>query len=214
MPVQTVQTFLTLLRATHARGASLDVLLPSALHNALGYIENNYNLKYMRFDTTIIMNSGSTEFTWQGDIANNLKVLRSLWSFDTAGVRQELKQITPEAWTANTGDIPVGFMLRPESQIDGTVKQIMTFDTSFKEAQTTLNAWGYMNRGWNGNEASTNVYLLNKHEQLVLARCMMQLAPVMRDQTILTMWGSLFQDNLQMLLQREDEFERGADGGE
>jgi hypothetical protein len=214
MPVQSVQQFLTTLRATHARGNSLDGLLHSALHNALKYIEDNYNLKYMRFNTTIIMNAGSTSFTWSGDLANNLKVLRSLWSFDSNGVRQNLKQITPEAWTSNVGDSPVGFMLRSEQQLDGTVNQIITFDTSFKAPQTTLNGWGYVNRGWDGNILSQNVYLINRYEQLVMARCMMQLAPVMRDQAILTMWGSLFQDNLQMLLQREDEFERGADGSE
>lgn len=214
MPVQTVQTFKALLCATHARGSSLNAVLDSAIHNALGYIEANYNLKYMRFQTQINMNQGSTSFLWTGAIANGLKVLREFYGFENNGDKWHLRQITPEQLRSNTGDRPTGFWLNPDLQLDGSVKQLMTFDCPFKEVMTPLTAWGYMYRGWSGNDLDSNVFLINRFEQLVLARCMMQLAPIMRDPQILQMWGSLFQDNVGTLLLAQDEGERGADGSE
>jgi len=213
MPVQTVSSFLTVLRATVARGSSLDALLPSALHNALRYIEMNYNMKYMRLRTSISVLAASTNYTWTGDDSTNLKVVRDLYWYGSDGTKYDLRQVQPYEIESNTGSDPSGFYLVPEQQTDGSINHQFYFDAPHSEART-LRLQAYTYRGWNGNEAATNVWLLNNAEQLVLARCMIQLAPVMRDQAIMQMWATVFQDNLGAVLQAQDEMERGAWGSE
>ncbi|MBA4275095.1 MAG: hypothetical protein C0436_05515 [Alphaproteobacteria bacterium] len=213
MPVQTVQNFFNTVRATHARGTSLDALLPSALHNALQYIESNYNLSYMRNLWTFQVSSGASRYTWVTENASSLKTMRALYYYDNAGTKKDLRQVPISEITSNTGDMPTGFFIIPKPQADGSIRQEINFDCAWPEAQT-LYAFAYNYYGWNKNELDSGVVLINTAEQLVLARMMMQLAPVMRDPQLVQLWGALFQDNINVLLQAQDEFERGAGGYE
>jgi hypothetical protein len=211
--VQTVAQFFTTVRNAVARGASLDGSFPAALRTALRAVEDNYNLRYMRRMNTYSVAKGDTTLTIYGDVATTLKTIRDLYYFDSAGFRKPLAQINPEQQLTNTGDYPVGFIMTQVQQIDGTVQVTLTFDAPFDAARTlTMHSFNYT--GWTGDTGAANLWLVNNAETLMLAGCMTYLAPIMRDTTLMQMYGAMYQKALGELLKAQDDLERGADGYE
>lgn len=205
----TVAEFYDELRAVVRRGNTLDSSFPHALRAELGFIEQNTNLTYMKYEQTLVVPDGATSVLLTSPSNKRLKTIISVRWMDENGEWNYLKQVDPTDLASDEGTIPVAFVLTPEFTASGVNRWRMTFDCPFVEGQT-LTIHSYQYTVWDGSETTADLWPLENARTLVLARAMVYLAPIMRDNQILQMYNQFWLENITALVQGDMEREQGT----
>lgn len=199
----TVAEFFDELRGAIKRGAALDADLPRAFISALRFIEQNYNLSYMRKVETASVTAGATTLEILDEATRSLKSLYKLGYQAVDGTWYYLRQVDPGEFKDNSGTAPAGYILTRLAD-----RWVLTFDRSWPEART-LTLWRYDFTVWVSDTSISSLWLVNNASQALLARCMIYLAPVMRDPQLMQMYNQLWLEAATVMIQADGELAQG-----
>lgn len=202
-----VSTFFSQVSSVIRRGTTLDADIPAAFAGALQFIEQNYSLAYMRRVSTLAVSPLVRSFTWSGLNAASLKSIHQIRWLDDDSRWNRLIKVEELDFVDTSGPIPSGYIVNKEIAMDGTESQVFEMDSYFSEA-TELNITAYHFTKWTGDTAAANIWLLNNAQQLMLARTMINIAPIMRDGDLLSMYQASWQEHVATLIQWQDEEEQ------
>lgn len=203
----TITEFLDVVRAATLRGNALDSQIGYAFRQAVGFIERNYNFPYMR---SIITQSVTTGVLLTGDEAKYLKAIQRVRWQDSSGNWQSIVQIDPDQLVSDEGDNPSGYEYFETTDSTGAKTVTLTFDVAFEDATTVeLLCYSYTEVDL-GNPGNQGIWLINHAEDALLHRTMINLAPVLRDATVLQMYQQLWMESSKTLIGAADSLEQGA----
>jgi len=207
----TLSDFIAVVRSATLRGNALDAQIGPAIRRAVLFIESNYNMPYMRRkidvavavdDTAVVLNDTTHQ-------AGRLKSIERV-RFNDGGDWYYLKQVDSWQLVSNEAEAPVAFELTSTLSAAGATEVTLTFDSAWAEAQT-LEIWGFWRTEIDlTNPSSAGIWLINNAEDVLLARTMMNMAPVMRDPQVLGMYQQLWMEGQQTLIAAVDAMEQGA----
>lgn len=201
-----ISDFLSTVRDATLRGSALDGQAAQAFVRAVEFIEQNYNLPYMR---RTIEQSCTSEFTLTGDDAALLKMVQELRWFDTDSIKYQIRQVDPDQLLSREEGTPQGYEHFSTLDTSGAATVTLTFDTAFEEA-TTVTLLGYFYTKIDLTAPATqSVWLINRAQSALLARTMINLAPIMRDPTVLQMYMGLWQESIGTLIGAVSAQEQG-----
>lgn len=176
--------FHTLVRNTCKRGTSLDGDIPGAVRQAALATERRFTFSHMRGYYTETLAAGQSSITnWTGLTASKIKAVLNCRivdgsTTDIVWVKREEERLFPSQLTQQ----PRRFWQSKKNEVffDSIADQAYTM--RFKIAVYTT--WP--------TTLSEEPALLDEAEDLVLYRTMMNLAPVMRDQSIFAIYKNLW----------------------
>lgn len=204
----TVQEFFSTIRGVVRRGTALDSELPRVFRQSLRFIEQNYSLPYMRRRLYVTVAVDDEDLLISGSDGNMLKSIKMVRYQSSDGEFHRVKQVEPGDISSTDSDgNPIGYELYSEPQADGTQAWRLRFDTSWKEA-VTLEIVLHVFTDWSGDEMAGNIWLLNHAEQALLARCMLNLAPIMRDVAVMQMYQQLWLEGVGVMIAAASELEQ------
>lgn len=203
-----ITEFLSDVRLATLRGTSLDAQAARAFVNAVRFIEQNYDLPYMRREVT---ESCTSAFVLTGVNAATLKTVQELRWFDGDGVKNRIHQIDPDQLVSRTLDDGArGYEFFTARDGGGNVTTTLQFDAAFTEAtDVTLLGYFYSVVDLTAPSEQDN-WLINNAHELVLARTMIGLAPIMRDPIVLQMYQQSWQENVGVLIGAASSLEQGS----
>ncbi len=203
----TITEFLAVVRNATLRGTALDTQAASAFRQAIRFIERNYDLPYMR---RIITADCTSEFSLTGTDARLLKTIQQLRWFDSDALRKSIVQIDPYELKSRETGVPAGYEYFTETASDGSVTITLLFDTEFEET-TEVELLGYFYSNIDlTSPGNSSLWLVENAEDAVLARTMINLAPIMRDSAVLQMYQALWQESIGTLIGAVSSLEQSA----
>lgn len=196
----TLAEFQALVRDTAKRGTTLDTFLPSAIRQAVAWIERNYSYPYMKRYSTFVLDPTSPEPRAISLPNDRLKKLVTLRLTDSTGKWYNLTQVEPQAIPEIGAGRPCAFWL------DGL--DFIWFDSIVEEE--TQGEIVYVERTlWSALGDDDTHWLLNHAEDLLLYQSMLQISPYMRDPTLMTLYKPLRDEALRTTILDAEEFEQG-----
>lgn len=204
-----ISEFLAIVRGATLRGTALDTQAGNAFKQAVRFIERNYSLPYMRRLVTV---SGVTSaITLTAADAAQLKSIQRVRWFDSDSQERQIVQIDPDQLVSREpGNDPAGYEFFTSTSALGVVTTTLTLDVPFETA-TDVEILAYFYSTVDLTLPSDqSLWLLEHATDAVLSRTMINLAPIMRDPTVLQMYQALWQENIGTLIGAVSEAEQGA----
>jgi hypothetical protein len=202
----TLGEFQTIVRGAVRRGNSLDAEIATATKRAVEFIEQNYNLPYMR---KVLTDTVTDEFVIDGTDGQTLKSIQIVRWEDSAGAWRRIVQIDPDQLLSTDGDHPSGYEHIISSDTLGVLTHTLEFDAPFTEA-TEVEVLGFFKTVVNlTNPSDASIWLVNNAEGALLARTMINLAPIMREPQVMQMYNMLWQEEQKVLIGAADALEQG-----
>lgn len=202
----TLADFQTVVRGAVRRGTSLDVEIGTATRRAIEFIEKNFNLPYMRKKLT---QSVTSSISITGDDGQYLKSVQFVRWQDSDGFWYWIRQIDPDQLVSNEGTTPSGYEHTIEADGLGALTHTLTFDAAFETA-TTVEVMIYrFTKVDLTNAGDSSIWLVNNAESALLARTMLNLAPIMREPQVMQMYQMLWQEEQKTLIGAADALEQG-----
>jgi hypothetical protein len=202
----TLGEFQTIVRGAVRRGNSLDAEIATAAKRAVEFIEQNYNLPYMR---KVLTDTVTDEFVIDGTDGQTLKSIQIVRWTDLGGVWRRIVQIDPDQLLSTGGEWPSGYEHIIASDTLGAVTHMLEFDAPFPEA-TEVEVLGFFKSVVNlTNPSDASIWLVNNAEGALLARTMINLAPIMREPQVMQMYNMLWQEEQKVLIGAADALEQG-----
>ena len=203
----TITEFLAVVRNATLRGNALDQQAANAFVQAVEFIEQNYDLPYMR---RVITQSCTDSFVLTGDDAAQLKSIEELRWFDADSRKYRMKQISPDQLVSREAGTPQGFEYFTETTTAGATTVTLEFDTTFEET-TNVSLLGFFYTKVDLTAPSVqNIWLINRAQSALLARTMINLAPIMRDPGVMQMYQALWQESVGVLIAAVSSLEQGS----
>jgi hypothetical protein len=199
-----VQDYFTALKGIAKRGNALDADLPSVLRRAMSFIEMNYNLSHMLVKTDVVVSADAGSLEIVDGAGLKLKSIKTLGYTDSDGTWYYLKQVDPGDFTATTGDNPQGFIMTKTSN-----GWALEFDTTWAE-ETIVSYWAYHYTDWDGDTTADDLWLINNAEEALTCRCMILIAVIIRDPTLLQMYNQLWGEAVTVMMQDDGERVQGS----
>jgi hypothetical protein len=177
----TVDDLFSTLRGIAKRGTALDSDMPSAFRKALGFVEQNYNWSWLLTKRELTVAAGATTLEIADSATSRMKNLESVGYQDEDGGWHYLRRVDPGDFRSSEGP-PAGYVLTR-----GSDAWLLTFDAAWAE-ETELTLYTYDLTIWSGN-TSDELHTVQELEDAITARCMIYLAPIMRDPALLQMYN-------------------------
>jgi hypothetical protein len=202
----TLSDFFATVSDTALRGNALDGAIPGAVKRAIEFIERNYNLPYMRkLETKTV----TDEIVIDGVLGQNLKSVQAVRWQDSDSVWQKIVQIDPDQLLSSDGLWPAGYEHLVETDSAGVTTHTLRFDSAFEEAtEVEILAWQLTPIDLE-NPSVADVWLVNQAQDTLLARTMVNLAPVMREPQLMQMYQQLYMEGIKTLVGSTDALEQG-----
>jgi hypothetical protein len=202
----TLADFYTLVNQSALRGTALDAQIPGATSRAIEFIERNYNLPYMRRTTT---KSVTNELVIDGDDGQNLKSIQIVrWQDDDSNWRR-IVQIDPDQLLSSDAEWAAGYEHFINTTTAGVTTHTLRFDAAFTEATDVEVMFWKMTRIDLTNPSAADVWLVNNAQDTLLARTMVNLAPIMREPQLMQMYQQLYMEGVKTLVGSADALEQG-----
>lgn len=189
-------------------------IIDAATTMAISFIENNYNLEYMKQFIPRTIPSTVLEYPIGQDIKRIM--CARINDPDNPGADYiPLRQVDPEEIknTPGVGTVPTWFFLAPggaNPDVDGSPIMIH-FGTLGWPKIYLLELFVYSRTsGWSGLAADATHWLIDNALDWLTARTMVYLAPILRQPEILAIWKALEQESLQALLNANNELVQSA----
>jgi hypothetical protein len=203
--MSTFADFQTLVREAVRRGNSLDIEIASASKRAIEFIEKNYNLPYMR---RVLTQTVTNEAVIDGADGNLLKSVQYVRWQNPCGW-QRIVQIDPDQLLSAEGLWPAGYEHLISSDGVGNTTHTLRFDASFAEpTEVEILIYRYSSIDLT-NPSDADLWLVNKAEGALLARAMINIAPIMREPQVFQMYQQLWQEEQKTLQHAVHELEQG-----
>jgi hypothetical protein len=177
--------------------------IPLATARAVGFIEANYNLRYMRKVTRYALASRTlvlpiwtkkVEYARRADLGQ-----------DGSERYDPIPQATtPRVLSIELDSDPSGFVLQGE--------RTMIFDAFRVTAPvTTVDVFAVEKTNWSVLPVGTEPWLLSQAQGAVLGRTMVEMAPFCREPDWVSTYGIMYESHLKVLTLEQDDFD--ASGG-
>ena len=201
----TLSNFYTLVSQSVLRGTALDAQIPGAVSRAVEFIERNYNLPYMRHTLT---KSVTNEFVIDGDAGQNLKSIQIVRWQDQSAWRR-IVQIDPDQLLSSDANWAAGYEHFVNTTTAGITTHTLRFDAAFAVATTVEVMFWKMTQIDLANPSVADVWLVNNAQDTLLARTMVNLAPIMREPQLMQMYQQLYMEGIKTLVGSADALEQG-----
>lgn len=201
----TLSDFFQVVNGAVLRGNALDNQIPHATRRAIQFLEQNYNFRYMR---RLITKNVTSEVLLDGDEGLLLKKVEFV-RWDNCGAWQWIRQVDPDQVVSNEGLWPSGYLHFTETQSGGGLHQRLVFDAPFEAATDVELACYFFTKVDLLNPSDDTIWLVNNAENVLLARTMINLAPIMREPQIMQMYMTLFEAEIKTLVGADDALEQG-----
>lgn len=201
----TFADFQTSVREAVRRGNSLDIEIASASKRAVEFIERNYNLPYMR---KVLTQNATDEVRITGEDGNYLKSVQYVRWANPCGW-QRIVQIDPDQLLSAEGLWPAGYEHLVENAGVGNTEHVLKFDAPFETATDVEILIFRFTRIDLTNPSDANIWLVNNAEGALLARTMINMAPIMREPQVMQMYQMLWQEEQKTLIHAAHELEQG-----
>ena len=196
------------MRGNTLRGNALDAQAARAFVRAVEFIEQNYSLPYMR--RRLVPQACTTKYTLTGADAERLKSVEELRYFDGDGAKHRIQQVSPDEIVSNRQGISRGFEQFSSTDGGGVMTVELIFDAPFSPAQDVeLQGFFYSTVDLSA-PGDQSLWLINRAQSALMARTMINLAPVMRDTTVLQMYQALWQESIGALIGAVSEGEQAG----
>jgi hypothetical protein len=202
----TFADFQAIVRAAVRRGDSLNVEIASAAKRAIEFIEKNYNLPYMR---RVLEQTVTNEAVISGADGNLLKSVQYVRWIDSCGTWHRIVQIDPDQLVSNNGVVASGYEHLIESDGVGNITHRLVFDAAFATPTDVEILIYRYSRIDLTNPSDADLWLVNNAEGALLARTMINLAPIMREPQVFQMYQQLWQEEQNTLQYAVHELEQG-----